>query len=116
MTPNATPKQSLESLRENPRVRWSAFALAVLVAVSIATVHWIGFVLGGALAGLASTNLKRALVAGFAVGVVAWLVWVALLAAGGVAGKYFAMGQILAVSAAIPIAGSLLGSLARGVA
>ncbi|WP_158056664.1 hypothetical protein [Halorussus halophilus] len=110
---NAT--ESLETLRTNSRARWIAFALAILLAVAVATIHWVGFVLGGALAGLASKNLKRALLAGFAVGVVSWLVWVAFLATGGITMKYFAMGQILAVSAAIPIAASVVGSLARGV-
>lgn len=109
------PTQSLEALRTNRQARWAAFALATLLAVGVATMHWIGFVLGGALAGLASKDLKRALAAGFAVGLVSWLVWVAFLATGGIATEYFAMGQILAVSAAIPIAGSMVGSLARGI-
>lgn len=105
----------LAEVRSNRRERWYALAVAVVVGLAAAQVHWSGFVLGGALVGLVSKSGKRALVGGLAFGLLAWLVFAALLASNGALMGYLGMGQILGLSAAIPVVGALLGSLVRGV-
>jgi asparagine N-glycosylation enzyme membrane subunit Stt3 len=105
----------LREVRTNRRERWYALVAAAVVGLAAAWVHWYGFVLGGALVGLVSKNLKRGLLAGLGFGLLAWVVFTALLASHGALGAYLGMGQVTALSAAIPVAGSLLGSLVRGI-
>ncbi|NHN48995.1 hypothetical protein G9464_15535 [Halostella sp. JP-L12] len=104
----------LAAVRSDPRKRAGAIAVGAVLGLALAQVHWVGFVLGGALVGLASRDLPRALVAGLAFGVVAVLAFAALLAARGALGGYLSAGQLLYVSVAIPLLGGTLGSLARG--
>lgn len=105
----------LREVRTNRRERWYALVGATIVGLAVAWVHWYGFVLGGALVGLVSRNLKRGLLAGLGFGVLAWVAFAALLASHGSLGAYLGMGQITALGVAIPVVGSLLGSLVRGV-
>ena len=105
----------LRELRSNRRERWYALLGATIVGLAAAWVHWYGFVLGGALAGLVSKNLRRGLLAGLGFGLLAWVVFAALLASHGVLAAYLGMVQVTALSVAIPIVGGLLGSLVRGV-
>jgi hypothetical protein len=104
----------LTEIRTNRRERWYALVGAAALGLVAAWVHWYGFVLGGALVGLVSKNVKRGLLAGIGFGVLAWVGFVALLASYGSLTGYLGMGQVTALSAAIPIVGGLLGSLVRG--
>lgn len=106
---------ALDEIRTNRRPRWFALAAAVVVGLAAAQVHWYGFLVGGALVGLVSKTTARGLLAGLAFGIFAWLVFAALLASNGALWKATAMGQLLAVSAAIPVVGAGLGSLVRGI-
>lgn len=107
--------EHIERVRADARTRWTAFALAAVVGVAVGWVHWFGFFLGGALVGLFTRDLKRAALLGFAFGIVAWLTFAVWLALNGVFETYLAMGQILAVSAVIPVIGGVIGSLVRGL-
>lgn len=107
--------ERLTAVRTDPRQRAAALAVGAVLGLALAQVHWIGFVVGGALVGLASRSLPRALAAGFGFGVLAWLAFAALLAAHGSLNGYLGTGQLLYVSVAIPLLGGTLGSLARGV-
>jgi asparagine N-glycosylation enzyme membrane subunit Stt3 len=105
----------LREVRTNRRERWYALAAAAVVGLAAAWVHWYGFVLGGALVGLVSKDAKRGLLAGVGFGLLAWVVFAALLASNGSLGAYLGMRQIFGLSAAIPVVGGVLGSLIRGV-
>ncbi len=105
----------LEAVRSDPTRRRVATAAGVTVGLAAAWVHWIGFLLGGMLVGLAAVSLRRALAAGVAFGLVGWGVFVLLMAGDGLAGKLFATGSVVALTVAIPLAGGAVGSLARGL-
>jgi hypothetical protein len=106
----------LADVRADRRARWAATLAGIVVGLTVAWVHWLGFVLGGALVGLAATDAKRALAAGLGFGLLAWGVFAGLLAANGALAGYFAMGRLLYLSVGIPVVGALLGSLVRAVA
>lgn len=95
---------------------WLAMLVAVGVGLGLATVHPVGYLVGGALVGLLADDRARALLAGLGFGVLAWLAFAALLFANGTLGAYLATGQPLLVSVAVPVAGSVLGSLVRWLA
>ena len=105
----------LREVRANRRPRWYALAAAAVVGLAAAWIHWYGFVLGSALVGLVSKEVKRGLLAGVGFGLLAWIVFAGLLASNGALGAYLRMGQIFGLSAAIPVVGGVLGSLIRGV-
>ena len=109
---------ALAEIRGDARARWAALAAGAVVGLLAAWVHWYGFLLGGALVGLASKDAKRALAAGIGFGLLGWVVFVGSVATGsGLVGvvKYAGMGQLLYLSAGIPVGLSALGSLVRGV-
>lgn len=107
--------ERLELVRRDTDVRRLAMGIGALVGLLLASLHWLGFVVGGALVALAQPTLFRGLLAGLAFGVVAWLVFVAWLTLLGATGVYVGMGELLALSAAVPVVGGLLGSLVRGI-
>jgi hypothetical protein len=112
---STTPGELLREVRETPTYHWLAVIGACLLGLVLATVHWLGLVVGGALVGLVATTLKRALLAGLGFAVLVLTVWAGLFVVGGVFGKVVAMGQITAISVAMGIALPVLGSLLRGV-
>jgi hypothetical protein len=114
-TPLVTVGAQLDDLRTDATRRRLATLGAVGLGLAAVWLHWLGFVLGGALVALAQPSILRGVLAGVGFGICSWLVFAGWLALAGNLGLYFEMGQLLAVSTAIPIAGSLLGSLARGV-
>jgi len=103
------------SLREDPARHWGALVLAVLVGLGLATLHWVGLVVGGALVGLLARSLRRALVGGLGFGALVVLVWAGSFALAGTLGSVIAMGQLSALGVAIGLLAPTLGSLARGV-
>lgn len=105
----------LTAVRTNRRERWFTLATAAAIGLAAAWVHWYGFVLGGALVGLVSKNVKGGLLAGIGFGVLSLGIFAGLLASQGALGASLGMGQVTAVGVAIPIGGSLLGSLVRGI-
>ena len=105
----------LAAVRSDAPTRWLGFAVAAAVGLALASIHWIGFFLGGALVGLFARNLKRAVLAGVAFGLVAWLVFALWLATQGVFDTYLGTGQLRTVSVAVPIVAGAIGSLVRGL-
>lgn len=102
-------------IRTEPRAHWVALVVAIALGLAAASVHWLGLVVGGALVGLVTTGLKRALLAGFGFGVVAVLVWLGSLLIAGSLGDVLAMGLFAWLGVGIGIAAPVLGSLLRGV-
>jgi len=105
----------LDALRADRRRRLAAAVAGAAVGLAVAWLHWLGFVLGGALVALAQPSFRRGVLAGLAFGLVAWLAFLAWLASLGALALYPETGQVLAVSTAVPFAGGALGSLARGL-
>lgn len=105
----------LDDLRADVIRRRLATLGAVVVGLAVVWLHWLGFVLGGALVALVQPTIRRGLLAGLGFGVVCWLAFASWLALGGTLAVFLGMGQVLTVTTAIPLAGSLLGSLARGI-
>jgi hypothetical protein len=59
----------LTVVRTDPRKRYVALAVAVVAGLAAAWVHWLGLVVAGALVGVVSRTLPRAVAAGLGVGV-----------------------------------------------
>lgn len=59
----------LAALRADDRQRRLALALSAIVGIGLATVHWVGLVVAGALVGLTRRSVPRAVAAGLGVGV-----------------------------------------------
>lgn len=106
---------SLADLRGDDRARRMATGIAVVLGLLVATFHWLGFVVGGALVALPQRSIGRGLLAGLGFAVAALLLFGAELAATGTFGMASSMGQVTLVTVVIPLALGLLGSLARGV-
>jgi short subunit fatty acids transporter len=109
---------ALAEIRGDVRARWAALVAATVLGLAAAWIHWYGLLLGGALVGLASKDLKRALAAGIGFGLLAWVAFVGLMATnGGTASvvQYAETGRLLYLSVGIPVGLSALGSLVRGV-
>ncbi|WP_336136505.1 hypothetical protein [Natronomonas amylolytica] len=104
----------LTTVRTEPRKRYVALAVALVVGLAVAWVHWLGLVVAGALVGLVSRTLPRAVVAGLVVGV-------AVLALNILASPTMGPGEFLALTppAYVAIGAGLVlpvwGSLVRGV-
>jgi hypothetical protein len=107
--------EGLARLRETPRYHWLGLVAACLAGLVLASVHPVGLVAGGALVGLVSTTLRRAVLAGLGFGVLVLVAWAGLLVWHGSLGGVLATGQFVALGAAMALGGPLLGSLVRGV-
>lgn len=105
----------LATLRADRRRRLGAALLGAGLGLGLATVHWIGFVVGGALVALPATRIRTGVLAGLAFGLVGWLAFLATLADVGALATYLETGQLLLVSLATALGGGLLGSLVRGI-
>lgn len=105
---------ALTEVRTDARTRWTALLAAVLLGLGLAWVHWLGLVAAGALAGLASRTLPRAVLAGVVVGLLA----LALTVLGGPAvdaGELLALTPPSYVTVAAGLVLPTWGSLIRGV-
>lgn len=105
----------LDRLRDSPRRRAVVTVVGIVVGLVAALVHWLGFVIGGALVALPQVSIRRGLAAGLGFGVFAWFVFLTSLGTAGALDTYVQMGPIIAISTVTPILGGLLGSLLRGV-
>ncbi|WP_227131255.1 hypothetical protein [Halorubellus salinus] len=104
----------LGSTLSNPR-RAGLTALAVVVGVALASVHWLGLVVGGALVALPQGSLPRGLLAGFLFGGVVLSVFLVDLAAAGAAGGFLRFGLLRDVAVAMALGLPTFGALARGL-
>lgn len=105
----------LDETRADDRRRWLLSVVGVVVGLALAWVHWLGFVVGGALVALPQVSFPRGMLAGLGFGVLSVVVFTIWFATVTAFGTYLAMGQVLVVSAAAPLVFAVLGSLARGL-
>lgn len=107
--------ERLAAVRTDPSQQRWLVAVGALVGLSLATIHRVGFVVGGALVALPQSSVRRGLLAGFAFGAFAWLIFLGWLARNWTLGTCPTLGELMALSTAISILGGLLGGLARSV-
>lgn len=105
----------LDDLRSEASRRRVVTVGAVLVGLVFTSVHWAGFLLGGALVALPQQSVRRGLLAALAFGVLGWLSFLTFLGNAGALTTYLVMGQVLAVSTVAPLVLALLGGLVRGL-
>lgn len=106
-------RERLERAREDPRDHRIALAAAVVVGLVLAWLHWFGLVLGGALVGLVSSTLERAVLAGLGFGVVVLIAFVASLGTSAPSALLMTPATYVTVGAALAL--PAFGSLVRGL-
>jgi hypothetical protein len=99
----------------DPPRRAGLTALAAVVGVALADVHWLGLVAGGALVSLPQRSLARGLLAGFGFGGVVLAVFLVDLGAAGAAGGFLRFGLLRDVAVAMGLGLPTFGALARGL-
>jgi len=104
----------LADLRTRRNPRRAALVAALLVGLVAVWVHWIGLVVAGALVGLVSRTLPRALAAGVGVGALVLVLHVLGSPVMGPA-EFLALSPVSYVTVVAAVGGPLWGSLARGV-
>jgi hypothetical protein len=102
------------SARSDPRRRRVGLAVAVVVGLGLAWLHWLGLVVAGALVGLTRTSLGRAVAAGVGFGGLVLVVFVLTTPVGGLTWM-----TALSPASYVTVAGGLgapaWGALVRGV-
>lgn len=106
----------MRSLRENSTQRRLAVGIAVMVGLIATVWHWSGLVLGGALVGVTRKSLPRALVSGFAFGLLVLIVFVAALelTADVSPGAFGVLSPLSALTIGLTLLGPTWGALLRG--
>jgi hypothetical protein len=105
----------LGRIQADPAARWRATVLAFVVGALLATVHWSGLLVGGALVGLAWPSFRHALVAGLGFGVAVVVAFVARLALAGSLTATLDMGVIGVIPVLAALVGGVLGASVRGL-
>ncbi|KPN31805.1 hypothetical protein SY89_02558 [Halolamina pelagica] len=106
---------ALAGLRADRERRLAATVAAVGLGLALATVHWSGLLLAGALIALPQRSLRRGVAAGVAMGGLVVAAFLAQLALAGTVGPTLAMGQPSWLALGIGLLLPAFGSLARGV-
>ena len=109
------PLGALYALQRTPRLRRVAAVVALLVGLGLATLHWGGLLVGGALVGLSMPTLRRALVAGLGFGLAGLVVAGARFALAGTLGAVLGAWPLVAVAVVAPLVAGPVGSLVRGL-
>ncbi|ELY85742.1 hypothetical protein [Natrialba taiwanensis] len=112
-SPVAELTRRLEAVRADPRQRAVALVLTTVIALALAWLHWFGLVLAGALVGLVSANLWRALATAAGFGLIALGVFVISL--GGATATVLEMRPVVYLTVGSAIGLPVLGSLVRGI-
>lgn len=97
------------------RTRSVAAVVTVVASLELASVHWLGLLVGGVAVGLLAGSWSRALAGGLGFGALAWAVFLGTLWQAGRLGTYWDTGLLLYVSVGIPLALGLVGALAHGL-
>lgn len=108
-----TPRP-LIALRARRNQRLAALVAAGLLGLLAVSVHWLGLVVAGALVGLVSRTLPRAVLAGLGFGLLVLGVHVLASPVMG-AGEFVALTPPSYVTIAASLVGPVWGSLLRGV-
>jgi hypothetical protein len=104
----------LSSIREDPRKRAVAIVVAVAVGLGLSWIHWLGLVAAGALIGLVSRTLPRAVLGGLAFGALV-LVATVLASPSMGPGEFLSVTPPAYVAIAAAFVAPVWGSLVRGV-
>ncbi|ELZ09538.1 hypothetical protein [Natrialba aegyptia] len=112
-SPVAELGRRLAVVRADPRQRAVALVLTTVIGLALAWLHWFGLVLAGALVGLASANLWRALAAAVGFGLIALGVFAVSL--GGATATVIEMRPVVYLTVGSAIGLPVLGSLVRGL-
>lgn len=109
----STERTPLERVRTEPLAHAMTLVVVLAVGLAAAWLHWLGLVLGGALVGVVSKSVLRAVLGGVGFGVLVLLVFAASL--GSAMGSALEMAPVsyLVVAAALGL--PVLGSLVRGL-
>ena len=105
---------ALATVRSRRRWRWSLLAVAMLVGLGLAWLHWLGLVVGGALVGVVSRTVPRAVAVGLAFGGFVLAVHVLASPAMG-AGEFLGFAPLSSVTLAAALVGPTWGALLRAV-
>jgi len=97
------------------RNRWIATALALIVGLGLASVHWLGLVAGAALVALPQRTTARGVVAGVGFGLLALAATAVSLSLAGGLDVALAMTQPLGVAVGVALIGGAVGGLVRGM-
>lgn len=108
-----TPRP-LTALRARRNQRYAALVAAGLLGLLAVSVHWLGLVVAGALVGLVSRTLPRAVLAGLGFGLLVLGVHVLASPVMGT-GEFLALAPPSHVTIAASLVGPVWGSLLRGV-
>jgi hypothetical protein len=104
------------ALQRDRRRRWVATALAGAIGLALASLHWTGLLLGGALVGWCWPTLGRGLLAGLAFGVLVLVAFALTHLAAGTLETALGMAPITYVTLVMPLVLGPLGGLSRGLA
>jgi len=97
------------------RERTLVAAVAVVASLALASVHWLGLLVGGVAVGVLASTWPRALAAGLGFGALAWVVFLGTLWRAGRLAAYWDAGLLLYASVGIPLALGAVGALAHGL-
>lgn len=104
----------LAAARSRPYRRRSLLVAALLAGLLLAWLHWLGLVLGGALVGLASRTLPRAVVGALVLGLLVLGTHVIASPTMGV-GEFLALRPLTYVTLGLTVVGPVWGALVRAV-
>ncbi|AXR78548.1 hypothetical protein [Natrarchaeobaculum sulfurireducens] len=105
--------EGLETVRSDGRAHALALGVAIVVGLGLASLHWVGLIVAGALVGLVSPTLGRAVAGAIGVGLIVLLTFAVSL--GGAIGPALAMTPVSYLVAAAGIGLPIFGSLVRGI-
>ncbi len=108
-------RDSLGTVRGDPRWRWLGLTVGVIIGITIAVGHWVGFIVAGLAIGIVSPSLRWALASATGVGLLIDLVFLGSLWWDGFLWAAIAMDVFLPVAVAIPIGLIWLGAAVRTV-
>ncbi|WP_265111371.1 hypothetical protein [Halosolutus halophilus] len=110
---DAAPANALDRVRTTSRTHAVALVAAVGIGLIASWLHWFGLLLGGALVGLVSPTLRRAVLGAIGFGMLVLVVFTVSL--GGSAGVVPGMTPVVYLVVAAAFGLPLLGSLVRGL-
>ncbi|SEV98811.1 hypothetical protein [Halobacterium jilantaiense] len=97
------------------RERTLVAVVAVAASLALASVHWLGLLVGGIAVGVLASTWPRALAAGLGFGALAWVVFLGTLWRADRLAAYWDAGLLLYASVGIPLALGVVGALAHGL-
>lgn len=103
----------LRTVRRTAQLRWAAFILATLVGLGLASLHWLGLLVGGAMVSVPAQSPRRGLAAGVCFGLFAWGTFLLLLVLAGTLPAVLGTGRLVAVSFLVAVLAGAVGSVAR---